>query len=85
MESGNTITVQVKSIDPNYPYTIKEAAAILDVHPETLKKWYEQGRISHSKIGYRTVRISGQDIIDFIQNHKTNNNASLEAPQDPKE
>ena len=32
-------------------YTVEEAAKILQVHPETLRKWLKEGRIKGEKFG----------------------------------
>ena len=41
---------------PKYPsglLTLREAASLLRVHPNTLRNWEEQGRVSSVRIGAR--------------------------------
>ena len=47
--------------------TTKEAAEILHVHPNTLRRWSEQGRIGAYRIGSRgDYRFRQSDIASFI-------------------
>lgn len=64
--------VRTTSINPNFPYTIPEVARIVNVHADTVRSWCDQGKIGYSKLGYRTIRILGQDIIDFLNNNREN-------------
>lgn len=31
--------------------TLKEAAAILQIHPDTVRKWIKEGRIPYTRVG----------------------------------
>lgn len=44
--------------DPNMPelLTIKEAAALINVHPNTLRNWEKEGKIQAVRIGSRRDR-----------------------------
>ena len=46
-------------------YTLKEAAQIINVHPVTLFKWKQAGKIKSRKIG-RLVFISEDSIREFV-------------------
>lgn len=46
-------------------YTVEEASKILQVHPETLRKWLKEGRIKGEKFGrvwrIRESNLKGKD------------------------
>ncbi|HEX6291524.1 MAG TPA: GAF domain-containing protein [Herpetosiphonaceae bacterium] len=48
--------------------TIRQAASVLGVHPETLRRWDAQGKLRSHRIGPRGVRrYARQDILRFAQ------------------
>lgn len=48
--------------------TIREAAAALGVHPETLRRWDAQGKLRSRRAGPRGIRrYARQDILRFVQ------------------
>ena len=47
--------------------TVKEVAAYMEVHPNTVRNWCKLGEITFKKLGYRTIRISKEDIDTFIR------------------
>lgn len=69
-----TKDVRTTPIDPNFPYTVDETAEIMGVHRETVKEWFQEGRLVGVKLGYRTLRIQGSDLIDFIHNNRSKAN-----------
>ena len=48
-------------------FTVKETAAILKLHPESLRNLWRQGKIKATKIGIGRgrLRFTKQDIADF--------------------
>ena len=50
--------------------TIKEVAASLQIHPQTVKRYISDGRLKAVKIGYRVTRITSPDLQEFIQSRK---------------
>lgn len=55
----------MKTIDNNKIYTVADAAAILGIHPETLKRHIREGKIRAKRIGHG-YKILGQAIIDAV-------------------
>lgn len=62
--------VQEIDIIPEYPYTIDRVASIIGVHRDTVKVWYQEGKLGYVKFGYKTVRILGRDLLAFINGHR---------------
>ena len=54
-------------IDSTYPYTIEEVAKILRVHRDTVKHYYERDGLVVSRLGQKTIRVIGADIIKFLE------------------
>lgn len=46
--------------------TIKEAAKLLDVHPNTIRNWIREDKLPSIKIG-RTIRILKSDIPTYAR------------------
>lgn len=53
--------------------TIDEAASVLQVHRETIKRNIQLGKLAAVKIGYRTTRISEDDLNKFVESHRGEN------------
>ncbi len=43
--------------------TIKEVAELFKVHPRTIKRWIEQGKLSRIDLTAQTIRIPKADVI----------------------
>lgn len=54
--------------DPDYLYTIKEVAAKLRVHPDTVRLWIKKGIFDPVRVG-GTVRIP-KSTLDALIEHK---------------
>ena len=54
----------------NKQYTVREIAKILGIHEHTLYRWIKQGKIGSIRLGYKTIRITQQQLDDFIANKK---------------
>jgi len=52
-------------IEPNKIYTVPEAAKLLGIHPETVKRYIREGKIKARKIGHG-YKIIGQSIINAV-------------------
>ena len=51
--------------------TLNEACLVLNVHPNTLRKWDKEGKLKAIRFGTRgDIRYSEQDIFIFIQKNK---------------
>jgi excisionase family DNA binding protein len=48
-------------------HTAKEVAAMLNVVPQTIYAWVEDGRIGHYRIGGRTIRIGENHLRKFLR------------------
>jgi excisionase family DNA binding protein len=51
-------------------YTRQEVAKLLQVHPDTVQEWIEEGKLASIKIGHKTVRILQSDIDNFIRDRR---------------
>jgi len=47
-------------------YTVTEAAERLGVHPNTVRRLITRGELACTRIGKRWIRISEDDILDFL-------------------
>ena len=57
----------VKDKEPDKMLTVKEVAETIHIHPNTLRRWHDQGRIGAYRIGPRGDRRFWQsDIARFI-------------------
>lgn len=52
-------------------YNTSQAAEILQINIQTLRKWIREGKISASKIGPKDYRLTGEDIKAFLDSTKT--------------
>lgn len=70
------------NIEATKVYTVKEAAQLLGVHPQTIERFCKGGRIKAQKI--RGWKILGQALIDFMLNSQpiTQTNTSHEFTND---
>jgi excisionase family DNA binding protein len=54
----------------NKQYTVREVAKILGIHEHTLYRWIKQGKIDSIRLGYKTIRITQQQLDDFLEQNK---------------
>lgn len=47
-------------------YTVEEVADLLKVDKRTVLTWIRQGRLETYKLGYRTLRISQEQLDKFL-------------------
>lgn len=47
--------------------TVAEAAALLKLHPETIRRAIRTGELPATKFGYRTVRINRSDLDKWVK------------------
>jgi len=66
-------------------FTIKEAAALLKLHPESLRQLWRQGKIKATKIGVGRgrLRFAKQDLEDFWNLRREDGNPLF--PEEQKE
>jgi len=52
---------------PQKMLTVKEVASILNIHPNTVRRWEKKGLLKSYSIGPRhSIRFSQEDILDFL-------------------
>jgi len=52
---------------PQKVLTVKDVASILNVHPNTVRRWEKKGLLSSYAIGSRhSIRFKQEDILDFL-------------------
>ena len=55
--------------DQNEFLTLKEAAALLKMHPESIRRWHLKDGLPVYKHG-KIMRIRKQELLDFLSKHK---------------
>ena len=48
-------------------YSISEVAALLSLHPATVSKYVARGELRSARLGYKTVRITHEALMDFLR------------------
>jgi len=57
---------------PERMLTVKEVASILNIHPNTVRRWEKRGLLESYGIGpRRSVRFKREDMIDFLDKSKS--------------
>ena len=59
-------------ISPKRSYTIKEAAAVLDMSYSTVKRYINEGKIQACRLGPRSIRISGENLMEYVEEYVRN-------------
>jgi excisionase family DNA binding protein len=49
--------------------TVNQTAEHLDVSAKTIRRWIDEGKLPHHRLG-RQIRISELDLIEFIERHR---------------
>ncbi len=55
----------------NTYYTTKEVAKILKVHTESVRRWIRQGDLKAVKLGGKYIRVSNNDLQDFVYRQRS--------------
>jgi len=56
---------------PQRMLTVKEVASILNIHPNTVRRWVKKGLLKSYSIGLRHyLRFRREDMIDFLDKSK---------------
>ncbi len=62
------VTRRTRRDNPPKLVTVREASQILHVHPNTLRKWSDQGLIPSCRIGQRRDRrFAVEDLLAFLE------------------
>ena len=80
------VTRRTARTDPPRMVPVGEASQILHVHPNTLRKWSDQGLISSYRIGQRRDRrFAVEDLVAFLErggNGTQDERVAVEVPGD---
>jgi excisionase family DNA binding protein len=58
-------------------YSINEIAALLGLHPATVSKFVSRGELRSAKLGYKTVRVTHEALMDFLREKEEESMAEL--------
>lgn len=62
-------------------YTVREAAEVLGVTPDTVAAWIKSGKLRASKLGRNTMRISSDDIMELYDRNATRTKTPAESKE----
>ena len=51
-------------------YTVQDIAKMLQVHPESIRRWIREGKLKSIHLGGKYIRISHEDLQAFIINQR---------------
>ena len=81
------VTRGTRGDNPPRLVTVREASQILHIHPNTLRKWSDQGLIPSCRIGQRRDRrFAVEDLLAFLERDSDgteHQNGQREIPGDP--
>ena len=52
-------------------YSVKQVAERLNVSTRTVHRWIDDSRLPATKLGHNILRISQEDLDEFLDKHKT--------------
>ena len=56
---------------PQRMLTVKEVASVLNIHPNTVRRWESGGLLESYSIGpHHSLRFKQEDIVDFVDKSK---------------
>lgn len=50
--------------------TVREAAAAVKVHPNTMRRWMSQGKVKCETFGYKTKRVRASELMRHRESQK---------------
>ncbi len=63
-------TMRAKSLEAEYPMTVRDAAQYLGVSPQTVYLWVERKQIPHLRVMGRNIRFLKSDLEPFRASFK---------------
>jgi excisionase family DNA binding protein len=63
---GSMRALPEEPIDGPRAYSIKEVAAMISVHPNTVKRWIGSGELPAVRLSHNLVRIRREDLEAFL-------------------
>jgi excisionase family DNA binding protein len=63
-------TAAASETDPNLPMSVRDAARLLGVSPQTVYLWVERKQIPHLRVMGRNIRFLWADLLPFREQFK---------------